>query len=103
MFVIVEIAGFQYKVKEGDKVEVSRLEEKEGKEIKLDKILVYSEGDDIRIGQPYLKNVKVEAKVLEHNRGDKVVAFKFRRRENYARKVGHRKDLTALTITKISV
>ncbi|MBF0533221.1 MAG: 50S ribosomal protein L21 [Candidatus Omnitrophica bacterium] len=102
MFAIVEIAGYQYKVSEGDKVESVRLDAAEGQEINLDKVLMFGNDSDVRIGQPFLKDVKVSAKIGKHTRGEKMVAFKFRRRENYARTVGHRQDLTELTITKIA-
>ena len=64
---------------------------------------MFAKGSDIRIGQPYLKDVKVTAKVVQHHSDDKVVAYKYRKRKNSASKVGHRQKLTALNITKISV
>ena len=102
MYTIVQVGSFQYKVSEGDTIQVNRLEEKEGKSITLDKILLYDSGTEILIGQPYLKNVKVTAKVVKHFLGGKVIAYKFRRRKNYAKKKGFRAQLTTLNISKIS-
>lgn len=102
MFVVVQIGSSQFKVAEGDTISANRLADEEGKNVTLDKVLMFSNGEDVRVGQPYLKDVKVTAKVLKHTRGKKLIAFKFRRRKNYARKKGHRQDLTALNITKIS-
>jgi len=103
MFAVVEIGNAQYKIQEGDAIEVFRIDAEEDQEVNVDKVLIFADGSNVRIGQPYLKDVKVTAKVVKQVRGEKKIAFKFRRRENYARKVGHRQELTVLTITKISV
>lgn len=102
MYAIIQIGSSQLKVSEGDMVESIRIKEEAGKDIVLDKVLLYAKGTDIRVGQPYLSDVKVTAKVVEHYSGDKVLAFQYRKRKNSARKVGHRSKLTALNITKIS-
>lgn len=103
MFVIVQIGSSQYKVQEGDTITVSRLEGKEDKDISLEKVLMLVDGKDVRIGQPYLKDVKIKAKVLGHPRGPKTIAFKFRRRKHSQSLKGHRNELTSLNITKIFV
>ena len=102
MYAIVEIGSSQFKISEGDMIKAHYLKEKEGENITLDKVLLFAKGTDIRIGQPFLKDVKVTAKVFQHNLGEKVVAFKYRKRKNSAKKIGHRQKLTALNITKIS-
>ena len=101
MFAVVEVGSSQYKVAEGDMIEIARLDKEQGKNITLEKVLMFVKDSDIRIGQPYLKNVKITAAVVNHNRGKKVVAFKFRRRKSYSKKTGHRQNLTRLNITKI--
>lgn len=103
MYAIVKVGALQYKVTEGDTISVSRLEDKEGASITLDQVLMVADGEKIDIGQPFVKNAKVTAKVIEHDRGEKTVAFKYRRRTNYKRKKGGRAELTDLNITKISV
>ena len=102
MHAIVQVGPSQYKVTEGDVIDTNRLPEEEGAELTLDKVLLFVKEGDVRIGQPYLKDVKVKAKVLKHHLDKKLIAFKFRRRKNYARTRGHRQQLTALNITKIS-
>jgi len=102
MFAVVQIGSLQYKVAEGDTIDADRLEGKEGKSITLDQVLLYTNGSDIRVGQPFLKDVKVTATVVKHLLDKKVIAFKYRRRENSKRTKGHRQQLTALNITKIS-
>ena len=102
MYAIVEIGSTQFKVSEGDTINAHSLKEEPGKSITLDKVLLFAKGADIRIGQPFLKDVQVTAKVCNHDLGEKIIAFKYRLRKNSARKVGHRQKITALNITKIS-
>src|SRR6185295_6690715 len=103
MYTIVKVGSSQYKVSEGDTIHVKHIETEEGKTVTLDKVLLLDDGTDVRIGQPYLKNVKVTAKVVKQTLGEKLIAFKFRRRKNYAKKKGFRAQLTELTISKISI
>ncbi len=102
MYAIIQVDSTQIKVAEGDRIDIFRAAEDIGKEVTFDKVLLFAKGADIRVGQPYLKDVKVSAKVLEHHANDRVIAFKYRRRKNSARKTGYRQKLTALNITKIS-
>lgn len=103
MYAVVQLGANQYKVSEGDTVEAGRLSEEKGKSVTLEKVLMLVDGEDIRIGQPFLKNVKVTADIVDHTIGEKVFAFKFRRRKDSSTKRGHRKKLTVLNIKKISV
>jgi len=102
MFAVVQIGSSQYKVAEGDQIHVNKLDKDSGKAISLEKVLMFVKGTDVRIGQPYLKDVKVSAKVSGQLLGKKLIAFKFRRRKSSSSKKGHRQKLTALDITKIS-
>ena len=103
MQAIIQVGSFQYKFSEGDTIDTHRLPDVEGSDITLDKVLLFVNKEDVRIGRPFLKDVKVMAKVVKHHLDKKVIAFKFRRRKNYSRKVGHRQQLTSLNITKISI
>lgn len=100
MFAIVETSGKQYRVSEGDVITVDRMEAEEGSEVELDRVLLVS-GKSVKVGAPTVKGAKVTAKVTGHPRGDKVVAFKFKRRQRYRRRVGFRHSHTTLEITKI--
>jgi len=102
VYAIIQIGSSQFKVSEGDMIDADRLKEEPGKNITLDKVLLFAKGTDVRIGQPYLKDVKVTAKVVEHELGEKLVAFKYRKRKNSASKIGHRQKQTILNITKIA-
>ena len=101
MYAVIQIGPSQYKVSEGDTIEINPISSEEGKSITLNEVLMYVDGSDVRVGQPFLKDIQVTAKVLNHSLGDKLIAFKFRKRKNYARKKGHRQKLTTLNITKI--
>ena len=103
MYAIIEVGAKQFAVKKGEIIEVEKQAEAEGKEITLDKVLLVSKDKKVEIGQPYLKEVKVKASILKQFRGEKVIAYKYRRRKAYHRKKGHRQSLTRLQITEISV
>ena len=102
MFAVVQVGSSQYKVSEGDVIDTQLLEGEENESIHLDKILLFASGSDIRIGRPFLKDVTVEAQLLNHHLGEKVLSFKYRRRKNSSWKKGHRQRLTSLTIKKIT-
>lgn len=103
MYAIVKVGSDQFKVSEGDIIEVDRLAEDIGTKIKLDEVLMVSDGKDVKVGQPTLSGAKIEAEVLQETLGEKVYSFKFRRRKASALKKGHRAKFTAIKITKIVV
>jgi large subunit ribosomal protein L21 len=102
MYAVIEIGSTQFKVAEGDTISTDLLNSEDGKSVTLDKVLMFAKGADVRIGQPYVKDVKVKAKVVNHLAGDKVTAFKYRRRQASASKIGHRQKYARLNITSIS-
>ena len=102
MYAIVEIAGQQFKVEKNKKLFVHRLNEKEGSKVLLDNVLLLDDGKKINIGTPVINSATVEAKVISHLKGDKVIVFKKKRRKGYKTKNGHRQFLTELLIEKIN-
>ncbi len=102
MYAVIVTGGKQYRVAQGDKVRVEKLEAPEGDSVELDKVLMVADGDDIKIGAPFVAGGKVTAKVNAHGRGDKVEIIKFRRRKHHMKKQGHRQAYTELEITGIS-
>jgi large subunit ribosomal protein L21 len=102
MYAIVEIAGQQFKVEEGKKIFVHRLEPGDDKKIMFDKVLLIEDNDRIIIGEPVIKDAVVEGKVLEHVRGDKIIVFKKKRRKGYRVKNGHRQNFTCVEIVDIN-
>ena len=103
MYAIVEIAGKQYKVEKGGIINVDLLETKGKKELSFDKVLLYSKGKSVEIGQPYVKSAKVKAKLLGEVKGDKVRGIKFKKRKNYTRTLGHRHRYHQLKVSDIIV
>jgi large subunit ribosomal protein L21 len=103
MYVIVNIAGQQFKVEKDQEIIVHRLATEEGKSVEFkDVVLVGNEGK-IKVGAPLIKGASVSAKVLSHLRGDKIIIFKKKRRKGYQKQNGHRQDLTKIQIESITV
>ena len=103
MYAVIETGGKQYRVAENDRLTVSRIEGKTGESIALDRVLMIADGDKITFGKPTLSTAKVTAKVLEQKRGQKLRIAKFRRRKGYFNRMGHRDELTTLSIEKITL
>ena len=101
MYAIVEMAGQQFKVAKDQKVYVHRLKEEEGKKVTFDNVLLIEDGKNITIGAPAIDGAAVQAKVVKHLKGDKVIVFKKKRRKGYKTKNGHRQYLTELVIESI--
>lgn len=101
MYAIVEIAGQQFKVAKDQKVYVHRLQDEEGSKVTFDNVLLLEDGSNITIGAPAIDGAAVEAKVVKHLKGDKVIVFKKKRRKGYKKKNGHRQYLTELLIEGI--
>ena len=101
MYAIVEIAGQQFKVVQDQKLFVHRLTDKEGSKVSFDKVFLLDDGKKVSIGAPAITGASVEAKVVSHLKGDKVIVFKKKRRKGYRVKNGHRQALTELVIEKI--
>ncbi len=101
MYAIVEIAGQQFKVAKDQKVYVHRLQEEEGKKVSFHNVLLLENGKDITVGAPAIDGAAVEAKVVKHLKGDKVIVFKKKRRKGYQKKNGHRQYLTEILIEGI--
>ena len=102
MYAIVEIAGQQFKVAKDQKVYVHRLAQDEGSKVSFDQVYLLDDGKAVTIGAPAITGASVEAKVVKHLKGDKVIVFKKKRRKGYRVKNGHRQALTELLIEGIS-
>ena len=102
MYAIIESCGKQYKVAEGDVVFFEKLDAEEGKKVTFDKVILVSEEDGkVQIGDPYVKGIKVEGKVVSHGKAKKIIVFKYKAKKNYRRKQGHRQPYTKVEITGI--
>ncbi len=103
MYVIVDIAGQQLKVEQGQEVFVHRLEGNEGDKVEFDKVLLVDNDGKVKVGKPMVKGAKIDAKIVNHLRGDKVIVFKKKRRKGFQKSNGHRQDLTKVLIENITV
>lgn len=101
MYAIVELNGKQYHVEEGRYVTVDLMSQEPETAVAIDKVLLVANGDDSKIGQPYVDGAKVSAKVLNHFKGSKVIVYKMKRKKGYRRKNGHRQQYTRLQIESI--
>jgi large subunit ribosomal protein L21 len=101
MYAIVEIAGQQFKVEEGKKIFVHKLDEEGGKKVEFDQVLLIENEGKVIVGEPVIKDALVEGKVLEQLRGDKVIVFKKKRKKGYRIKNGHRQYFTQVEIISI--
>ena len=100
MYAIIATGGKQYRVSEGDKIYIEKIDAEVGSTVSFDVLLVENEGD-VKVGTPVVEGVKVEGKVVGQVRGEKIIVFKYKAKKNYRRKQGHRQPYTKVEITKI--
>jgi len=103
IYAIITSGGKQYRVEEGSRIVVNRIEGKEGDKVTISDVNLVCDGDNIEVGRPKLNNVAVGATLKKQFKGDKVIAFKYKPKKRYRRKVGHRQLLTLLHLDKISI
>lgn len=102
MQAIIRTGGKQYRVSEGDKLNVETLSAEAGGDVEFDEVLMLTDGDSVEIGAPLVEGARVTAKVLEHGRGEKIRIIKFKRRKGYKRTHGHRQNYTRVEITGVA-
>jgi large subunit ribosomal protein L21 len=101
-FAIIKTGGRQYRVAEGDTIDVDLLDGDAGKKVVLADVLMHAEDDKVTHGTP-VEGATVTGEIVEQRKDKKVIAFKFKRRKGYHRTVGHRRKLTRLKITEIKI
>jgi large subunit ribosomal protein L21 len=101
MYAVVSSGGKQYKVKEGETFRVEKIPGAIGSQVSFDKVLLFSDGENLKIGQPVLDGINVQGKIMEQNKAKKILVFKYKRRKRYRRKQGHRQPYTAVRIDSI--
>ena len=101
-YAIIETGGKQYRVKVGDRIRVERIHAEAGTDISIDRVLLLGGGGATQIGAPIVDGAAVTAHVDAHPRGEKIHVYKYKPKKRYRRKIGHRQELTELTITGIS-
>ena len=101
MLAVIKTGGKQYLVKKGDKIEIEKIEGKEGDEIEFTDILLLEKNKKVEIGKPKVEKAKVVGKILEQGRGEKVIIFKYKPKKRYKKKAGHRQPYTKIEIKEI--
>lgn len=103
MYAVIKTGGKQYRVTAGEKIKVEQIPADVGTEISLSEVLMVGEGDNVRIGTPFVTGAQVTAKVISQGRHPKVRIFKMRRRKHYRKTQGHRQNYTELEISGITL
>lgn len=101
MFAVIRTGGKQYRVQPGDTLEVEKLSGEVGESVELDDVLLVSDGDDVKIGQPVVEGARVTAKITGQHRGEKLLVFRYRPKKRIRVRRGHRQYLTRLEIQSI--
>ncbi|SIO27204.1 50S ribosomal protein L21 [Salinivibrio sp. ES.052] len=102
MYAVFQSGGKQHRVSEGQTIRLEKLDVETGASVELDEVLLVANGEDVKVGAPFVSGAKVTAEVVTHGRGDKVNIVKFRRRKHSRKHMGHRQWFTEVKITGIS-
>ena len=101
MYAVVKTGGKQYRVETGQTIRVEKIDGDVGTTVTLDNVLMYSDGENVNVGQPNLDNVIVSGHIVEQDKARKILVFKYKKRKRYRRKQGHRQPFTAIKIDSI--
>jgi large subunit ribosomal protein L21 len=101
MYAIISTGGKQYKVSEGETLRVEKIPGEIGAPVSFNRVLMFANGETVKVGQPTLTDVTVTGHIVEQGKAKKVIVFKYKRRKRYRRKRGHRQQYTALRIDSI--
>ena len=102
MYAVVNTGGKQYKVQQGEILRVEKIPGDVGSPVTFDRVLMFSDGENIKVGQPVLDDIAVSGHIVEQGRAKKIIVFKYKRRKRYRRKQGHRQEYTAVQIDSIT-
>ncbi|KGG80192.1 50S ribosomal protein L21 [Caloranaerobacter azorensis] len=102
MYAVIETGGKQYRVQEGDTLFIEKVAGNEGETVKFDKVLLVSNDGEVKIGKPFVEGATVDAKIVEHGKGKKIIVFKYKAKKDYRKKQGHRQPYTKVVIEKIN-
>ena len=102
MYAVIATGGKQYRVEQGETIEVEKLGVEPGASIEFGEVLLVADGEQVTVGAPHVSGAKVTAEVVDEKKGPKLIIYKYRRRKGYRRKTGHRQTYTRLKITGIT-
>lgn len=103
MYAVIQTGGKQYRVAQGDDLRIEKLAGQEGDAVVFDKVLMTVDGENVRVGKPFVENAKVLGRLKRQDKDKKVVVFKFKRRKGYRRTKGHRQPFSLVKIEGIEV
>jgi large subunit ribosomal protein L21 len=101
MYAIIATGGKQYKVTEGEALQIEKLKAEAGSQVEFDQVLMLVDGEKVEVGTPYLDGVKVTGEVVKQGRGEKIHIIKFRRRKHHMKRQGHRQDFTEIKVKSV--
>ena len=101
MYAVVSSGGKQYRVQQGETLKVEKISGEVGSPVSFNRVLMYSDGENVKVGQPVLEDVTVTGHIVEQGKAKKILVFKYKRRKRYRRKQGHRQQFTAVKIDSI--
>ena len=102
MYAVLKTGGKQYKVEEGDVLKIEKISGEVGTSVSFEKVLMFFDGEKVRVGAPLLDGISVSGHIIEQNKAKKILVFKYKRRKRYRRKQGHRQPYTAVKIDSIT-
>jgi large subunit ribosomal protein L21 len=102
MYAVLSTGGKQYKVEEGDILRIEKISGEVGASVSFDKVLMFSDGEKVRVGTPLIDGISVSGHIVEQDKAKKILVFKYKRRKGYRRKQGHRQPYTAVKIDSIT-
>ena len=102
MYALVEISGKQFRIEENSQLKIPYNSNKVGDKINFDKVLYFDDGTKQNIGNPYVKGLSIDAKVVSHGKENKVIVFKLKRRKGYQKKIGHKQPYTIVEVSKLT-
>ena len=102
MYAIILTGGKQYKVSEGDVIYVEKLNAEAGEEVTLDKVILVSDNDNVKVGTPFVDGASVKANIVKNSKSKKIYVFKYKSKKNEKKKIGHRQPYTKLQINSIT-
>lgn len=103
MYAVIETGGKQYRVDQGKEIRVDKLQGEVGDSVTFDQVLITSDGENVKIGKPFLEDIKVIGKITHQGKNKKIVIFKYKRRKGYRKKMGHRQQFTQVKIDEITM
>lgn len=101
MYAVIETGGKQYRVAVGEVLSIEKLDQEDGSQVHFDKVLMLAKDGEVTIGRPYIEDARVQATVVGHGKGKKILVFKYKPKKNYRKRIGHRQPYTAVKITAI--